>query len=185
MRNKFFLIIITAIQILALFRWIASNSDFPNNFYYSSFDLHLRLMESIHNDINNPIWVVRLFHNKFTGSIFDVFACYLQFWSFQFLLNFISITGIVGILINFYYFFFERKREKIEFIFLALLLVLPLLEIFFLNKFAFVIRSVIMAIPFISWSILGYLKLFKKGGLNILFLSGIILLSLWFMAVKM
>ena len=103
------LIIFLAIQVFAIFQWNACRV-FVDDFHFSSFDLELRLIEGIHNDVGVPLTEVRMFHNKVTGSLLDIFGHYLQFWNITFLAKFISLAGVVGVGAGLYYFFTKKKN---------------------------------------------------------------------------
>lgn len=173
------LLIILLVQIYAVYQWTACH-DFSGSFHFSSFDLSLRLIDSIHSDHNVPLWMVRLFHNKMIGTGFDIFAAYLQFWSLTFLAGFISLAGIFGMGVSFYYFFAKKKTVLLWIIFLLVVLI-PFGEVLNLvNRFPFTVRIALVALPYLLWSMLGYRKLLQTERINTKIIDLIIIASLWY-----
>lgn len=101
------LVIVLLVELLTIRFWLVCNklADF---FHFSFFDLTLRLDEAAHNDIGVPIFVVRTFHNKTLGTFVDVYKNFLHFWDILFLVNFISIVGVIGIFFAVWY-LFQKK----------------------------------------------------------------------------
>ena len=181
MKRKIFLLLILCIELLTVFQ-LWSCVDFSGQFHYSTFDLQLRLIEDIHNDKSIPIWEVRLFHNKLIGNLFDFIKYYLQFWDISFLASFISLAGVVGLIAQFYFFLSKSRNLWIWFLFLYLIFV-PFIEIFKPGDFSFHTRLIFIAVPYLIWSMLGFLNLLKFKSVDIRFLGAIIILSLWYQLV--
>ena len=158
MKKKLLLICILLVQLFAVYQ-SSTCGNFLGVLHFSSFDLQLRLIESIHNDVDSPLFIVRLFHNKLVGSIIDIFGNYLQFWNVLFLTNFISLAGVVGIAVQFYYFFIRKKTKWLWTMFFFVLLT-PFIEIMDV-ALPFVLRLVILILPLLLWSLLGYWHLLK------------------------
>jgi hypothetical protein len=176
----FILLIVMLVQLFALWQWSACRG-FADNFYFSSLDLELRLVEGIHTDQNIPLWVVRAFHNKVIGTIFDVFAAYLQFWNISFLAGFVSFAGILGIGAQFYY-FFVGKKNLLRWALFAVVLLLPLAEVFhLLNGFSSETRVVLIALSYLFWSLLGYRKMLQEKKVNPKIIIAVVVVSFWYL----
>jgi hypothetical protein len=129
--------------------------SFPEHTRFSSLDLQLRLIENIHGDPSIPLWQVRLLHNKVVGIVFDIYDAYLRFWSTSFLFIWIGLVGLVGVFLQWYYFFCSKRNKWLWLVCLAVVLT-PFIEIFSLLSFSLPVRGVLLSLPFLVWSILGY-----------------------------
>jgi hypothetical protein len=172
--------VILAVQLFAVYQWIPCHG-FADNFHFSSFDLGLRLIESIHTDQNTPLWMVRFFHNKADGTIFDIFGTYLQLWNLSFLAVFISFAGMLGLLCQFYY-FLARKKTLLTWILFLLVVLIPFAEVFnILRKFPFPIHLLLIALPYLIWSMLGYFHLLEEKKVRMWIIFGVLIASLWYL----
>lgn len=173
-----FLILIFIIQVTALLPWFAC-SDFTIPVHFSSFDLGLRLIENIHNDVGVPLQEVRMYHNKVTGSLFDIFGHYIQFWNISFLAKFVSLAGVVGLVAGLSYFFTKKKNWMLWSAF-SYLLVVPFIEMFGFTKLPYLVRLVLVAMPFVIWSLFGYWNLLKEKKINVKWIVVLLLVSVWY-----
>lgn len=178
MKVKLLIAFILSVQVFAVWQWALCTS-FSDQFHFSSLDLNLRLIESIHNDVGVPITEVRLYHNKPVGFVFDIFNSYLQFWNVLFLASFLSLAGVFGLAVGFYSFFTKKKNVFLWLLFGYLLLV-PFVEIFGFTKLPYLLRLVLIAIPFVVWSMYGYWNLLKEKKLGIKWIIGLLFVSLWY-----
>ena len=103
---------------------------FFDQFYYSSLDLQLRMIESIHAESGTPIFLVRFFHNKLVGSLLDGFRSYTLYFDFRFLTSLIGVTGLLFALVGVYHLLSEKKTKR-SYVFLALIIIYPFFSIFF------------------------------------------------------
>lgn len=177
MRQKLLLLFITLSELFAYLVWL-SCAQLSDRFHFSPFDLQLRLIERIHNDQYIPLWEIRAFHNKFTGSFFDVINSYVHFWDIPFLISIISLVGVVGVIIMFYS-FFSQKRTHLRITLFILLLITPFIELFHISSIPFFVRLSLIVGLLIIWSLLGYWQVIRKKNMGkyILFL---IFLSVWY-----
>ncbi|HZE87772.1 MAG TPA: hypothetical protein VE090_06260 [Methylomirabilota bacterium] len=182
MKQKILIFLILFIELFVLFQWIKCN-NFVDSFHYSSFDLQLRLIDSIHLDKSIPIWEVRLFHNKFVGFVFDIFAEYLQFWNIAFLASFLSLIGAVGLAIQFYYFVSKKKKHVLLWIIFFAILVVPFIEILSSFTVPFTARLILIALPFVVWSTLGWWQLVKQKNINWKIIGIMLVVSLWYQII--
>jgi len=180
MKEKILLFLLLCLELFAVFQWFHCR-DFGGQFHYSSSEVALRLLDSIHNDRNVPLWLVRVFHNKIAESVFVLFAEYLQFWNVSFLVSFISLAGIVGLGAQFYQFFTIKKKHVLSWIVFLMLIFVPFIEIFASGKFSFLFRLLIIAFPFITWSMMGFYALVEKQKMNSKIVDILLLLSLWYL----
>lgn len=177
--SKYLLLItIFLIQGFALVQWIGQ-TEIASQAHFSSFDLQLRLIENIHNDRTIPLWEVRLFHNKLIGSLFDIFGHYLQFWNLVFLSAFFSLAGVVGLGAGLYY-FFSRKKHWILWLLFGYLLLVPFVEIFGSSTVSYNIRLILVAIPFLFWSLFGYWHVLQEKKIGWIWIVLLLLLSIWY-----
>ena len=177
MKNKLLLLIILLGELFTFYFWVPC-AQVLDKFHFTTYDLQLRLIERIHYDQFVPLWETRIFHNKFAGALFDLIRSYVQFWDLAFLINTISIVGVVGVVVMFYH-FFSQKKNRPTIVLFTLLLLLPFVEIFHVTLIPPFIRVGIFILPLILWSLLGcwHLSEKKRGRWLILIL---ILVSLWY-----
>jgi hypothetical protein len=124
MRKKFFTILLLCNSLYALKGWTACQkmTDF---FYFSSFDLQLRLTESAHNDSGLPLFLVRLFHNKVVGALIDSFRSYTLFWDLRLIISLVGFIGICFFFLGIYYLITVKKKSRMLWIVLIWILLLP------------------------------------------------------------
>lgn len=174
--------LLLAIQLFAVVHF-ASFGGFADEFRFSQYDLELRLIEGIHSDQGVPLWQVRAFHNKLIGSVFDVFAAYLHFWSPGFLAGFLSLAGFLGIIAGWYY-FLTRKKHLFVWILFWLVVLMPFVEIFsVLKDFPLPFRVVLTALPFLAWSLFGYIQVLQEKKLSVKWLILLLGVSLWYQLI--
>ncbi len=134
---------------------------FKNNFHFSQYETTLKLDDAIHNDINIPITLIRFYHNKIVFYSIDFFDKQIQFLDIVFLNNFISITGIAGVIFGII-FLAQTKKTIYLWTILTVLLIINLIEIYFNPKISFLLKINFLAFPYLLLSILGYFFLLKK-----------------------
>lgn len=180
MNNKLIFGLVLISSLFSLRTWFACNR-LTDPYYFSPFDLQLRLIEAIHSDMGIPLFVVRLFHNKVVGTVLDVFHSYILFWDLRFVFSLIGpamfALAVIGI-----YVLLKNKKPLFFLLILALLALFPFIQILF--------RS---AIPFSFW-IAAYSILFMMTGFygsskiritkwSLLFIFSMIVLSWWWNSV--
>ena len=177
-KNLYIIILVIFVHVFVLLQWTRC-TDFALPVHFSSFDLQLRLIEGIHNDVGVPLGEVRIFHNKVTGSLFDIFGQYIQFWNITFLARFVSLAGIVGLGAGFYY-FFTKKKNKVLWLGFGYLLGAPFIEIFGFTKLPYLFRLVLIAMPFVIWSVFGYWNLLQGKKLSVRGIVFLLIVSVWY-----
>lgn len=129
---------------------------FNEPFFLHPRDVNLQLGGDIYGD-KQPVWLVRIFHNKLEAYSIAVFDSYFYYFYFPFLLNFLSAAGLFGLLAGFY-FISVHKRDKIAWWLLTPVLIVPALELFIIPKIPFFISMVVLWLAFQSFSLYGYFQ---------------------------
>lgn len=173
MNFRYIILIFLLILFGYLFKTHLSCANYNGNFHYSSHVVSFHLNELISNEYQVSIFIVRLFHNKITIFLFDIFNRYIQFFNIFYLINIISLAGLFG-LFYFYFSFFAQKTEN-KFIktFGIFILLLPFLEIFQLTKQEFFLKILYLIIPYQIAAFIGFsffLKQKKRVSYSIYFL---------------
>lgn len=178
-KSYFLLFLIFLVQIFAVVQW-ALCGGFADPFRFSSFDLELRLIEGIHNDVGVSLLQVRGFHNKLIGSGFDVFGSYLRFWDPVFLTGLFSFAGFVGIILGWYY-FLARKKHVFTWVLFALVVLIPFVEMFsLLRSFPWPVRVVVLSLPYLFWSVFGYVRFLSEKKVGMRWIVLLLVVSLWY-----
>ncbi len=158
------------------FWWVCRDLKDPAHFI--SQNTKLKLKAVIDNDVGYSTLLARFFHNKIEFTINQIVISYLHFWDVSFGVRFFSLCGYLGIFFGFWY--LVKSKLWIKKILIAILLLLPFVEVFSLIS-NFQVRVVVLALPYISLSIYGwyiFLNEYRKKGLIILAIF--IILSLWY-----
>ena len=132
MKKNIIIIVIFIIQIFYLQHFLMCQS-MQSAFYLVPSQVNLKLIGDIHDDRSGNILAIRLIHNKLTAYGSTIFDSYLSYFSLLFLANTISLMGLVGMAMGFYYCVEEKSRKILLPICLAVLFV-PLIELFILPK---------------------------------------------------
>lgn len=156
MREKFTYIVLAVVEFLFLKQWIVCKK-FADQFYFSSFDLKLRLIEAIHNDSGIPLFWVRIFHNKVVGTAIDVYNNYVHYWDITFLVQLLSFVGVFGLLCCIWYLFQKKCRTWMWILFIVSL-VMPIFETIITHHLPFVIQLGFIAVPLLTMSFFGWHK---------------------------
>jgi hypothetical protein len=172
---------ILLISLAAIFIYILGThlkcTNFNGNFHHSFVVNSFHLNELVATETGVPILVARIFHNKITTFIFDLFNRYVQFFDISYLIKILGVVGLFG-LIYFYFQIFARIiRNTYANIFAILLVLLPFLEIYQFIKYPFFLKLIIFVLPYQIASFIGYL-LFMKQRKNIAYAIYFILLML-------
>src|SRR5258708_1808414 len=123
------LIILTGItEFLTLQMWFACQ-NFTGIFHHSSINLNLQIEDYVHNEKGTSLFLTRLFTNKLTDQIINLFRFYMQFWDIRFGSIWFSLLGYLGILFGFYYVLANTKKKWYHWIILVMLFLLPCMEI--------------------------------------------------------
>ncbi len=163
-----------------------SCADYNGNFHYSSHVISFHLNELITTENQAPIFIVRLFHNKITVLMFDIFSRYIQFFNISYLINIIGLAGLFGLFYFYYSIVANKIRGKIIKIFAVIVLLLPFLEIFQLTKLSFFLRALYLMLPYQAAALIGLffsLKEIKRIPYGIYFLLLILTIG-WIIVFK-
>src|SRR6266550_3892933 len=120
--NKIILLIIFLLQFIYLIHFTECKY-FNDAFFVRPRDVNLQLEGDIHG-VNQPVWSVRIFHNKPEAYSIAIFDSYFYFFYFPFLLYLLSAAGLFGLLSGFY-FFSTHKPNKKEWVLLTPVLTVP------------------------------------------------------------
>lgn len=182
--RTFFIIIIAVIGVISARPWFSCNR-FADNFYFSALDLKLRLIEAVHNDKDTSINLVRFFHNKGSGAVFDLFKHYMQFFDIQFLINFLSFAGIFGLIYGLWFYLNKNNKNKILKYGILILFIFPFIEISINPPIAFNIKLLTLLIPYQLTVLLGFWNFLKKD-INIFklaFILFLVVISIWWIMI--
>lgn len=179
--KKILLSLITVISIGYSARLWFVCQKFIDQFYFSSLDLQLRMVEAIHTDSQTPLFFVRFFHNKLTGSLIDVFRSYVLYYDVRFLLSLVGFTGFICALAGVYYLLVERKH-KLLYVFLMLFFVFPFLSIFFRSIIPYQVWLIGFSLIVSVLSIYGIYRLkWNTWLLSVFVLS--LLVTIWYQSI--
>ncbi|HUQ85030.1 MAG TPA: hypothetical protein VM077_01790 [Candidatus Limnocylindrales bacterium] len=178
---KKILLTIFILYELNTFRMWNACRDFSDKFHFSYPQMGLRLEDAVHNDIGFSPELVRLFHNKPVFFVNSIFSNYFHFWDIRFGVMFFSIVGYFGIFCGFWY--LVRSKFKYKLMMLALLLMLPLVEIFG-GSISYDARLILISFPYLVFSIYGIWGFMRdKKGKGVLIVLGFLILSIWYQYV--
>lgn len=150
---------------------------FTDIFHYAALNIPYQIDTSINAFQGMPMKAVRLFHNKGIQIPIDVIRLYLQFWDVRFGANWFSVIGYFGIFAGFYYFISNKKKKIYHWIVVALLLILPCIEIFFDPSLSLFVKSIYLWLPFILFSFYGIYQFLNHGDSKKRFIFIMILLA--------
>src|SRR5947199_669682 len=109
MKNKILTAIVLLIETVTGSFWITCQK-LADKFYFSSYDVALKLDELVHNDVGYATYTVRFFHNKPSIFSIEILNRYLQFWDIQFDVLYFSIVGYFGILYGFWHVLLKENK---------------------------------------------------------------------------
>lgn len=112
MIRKIIFIAVAVIDFITLRFWFAC-SHLEDRFYFSRFDMQLRLDDVIHNDTGVPYFIIHLFHNKLIQTVIDVVKEYILFWDPVFLIQLLSFVGFFGFIYGLYKLGIKKQRRKL------------------------------------------------------------------------
>ena len=163
MKLKYLIPIILVILFGYLLRGVLVCTNYNGNFHYSSVVDSFHLKQLIANEGSPSIILVRIFHNKLTVFLFDIFGRFIQFFDISYLIKILTLAGLFGLL-NFYYLLLSQKiKNKFIDFFGVLILMFPLLEIFQITKQNFPLKMILLIIPYQIASFIGTLFFIKRN----------------------
>lgn len=161
----------------------AKCTDFQSLFHFQVADLNLQLLDLIHTDTGVPLFIIRLFHNKFIIIILDIYTSITHYFDPLFITSFLSFFGMIFFVFGCWTFFTKRNRFSLL---LIPLFISILLEMLIHPKSMFPERFGLLAFLFLLISLYGnwayfdrfhskmalviWASIFLIGGLWILFL---------------
>jgi hypothetical protein len=116
--------------------------------------------------------------------LLDTFRIYLGYWGLPFLASFLSPAGIVGLATGFYCWFQTKKKSWLGWVLFFLVILMPLVELFDVIKVSWMIRLVLLATPYLAWSLYGFYFFSKKQNRwRYPFLILLMIVSSWYILV--
>lgn len=181
MKNRNILVIpLLLIQLLFLRFWLSCR-DFFDYYHFSPYDLELQINEAVSYDGNLPVLIVRFFHNKGTQFVIDVYKRYTHFLDIQLLIALLSFVGLFGLALGVWYFLSEKKKNMKLGVLILSAFLLPLIEVIMNFNLPFVVRLIIIALPFNIISVYGHLRFVKASRPHLVPLTYIALIALSFL----
>jgi hypothetical protein len=160
MKKIIILGVISIIQIFYLQHFLMCKS-LESDFYLTSSQVSLKLIGDIHDDRSGNLLAIRLIHNKLTVYGSAIFDSYLSYFSLLFLANSISLLGLVGMGMGFYY-CVERKLMKILLPICTAVLIIPLIELFIIQKIPVVFGIFLLWFVFVLFSLFSWYVFLPK-----------------------
>lgn len=183
MKKLFGLIILAfLLETTVVVRWLLACRDFASRMTVTSAQLSEYLTRDIHNEQHVPILLVRLFYNKLTASVFWGLKPYLAFFDLPFLVTLLSLIGCVGFVLGIW-FVVSKKQSKLLNSIVPLILIIPLVEVLGFSKLPFLLRFLLIALPFEALSLYGLFALVqtKRSRLPTILIIVLLCLSLLFL----
>ena len=151
-------------------------------FYFSSYDVELKLLDFINKDTGLPIIVTRIFHNKVVVSIIELYRHYISYWDIGFLNISLGLIGVFGLSAGIYYAFSRRSKLSISVFGLAVLI--PFLFEVLNPNLPFILKIIFLILPLLTLSVYG-ISTFLSTNSRWRFLTVFILclISLWWFFV--
>ncbi len=176
MKIKIFIALIVLLQLIPLKAWTACKNFF-DFYHFSLFDLELQLIYAINHDQGLPVLVARIFHNKLLQFFIDIYKRYTHFLDPGLLITLLTFVGIAGVLLAIWYFLNSNKRDKKVFLLIAVSFLVPLIDVVFNLNLPFIIKLLLVAIPFNLLSIYGHMRFLGSGNKKLVYLTYLILIS--------
>jgi len=186
MKLKYLILIVLVILFGYLLRSVLVCTNYNGNFHYSSVVDSFHLKQLIANEGSTSIILVRIFHNKLTVFLFDIFGRFIQFFDIFYLIKILGLAGLFGLL-YFYFLLFSRKiKNKLINVFGVVIPLFPVLEIFQVTGRSFLLKLIILILPYQIASFIGVLSFLKQNKkLFIVFYFVLLILSVgWIIVFK-
>ncbi len=164
-------------DFFALKTWTVCKNLSDEFFHFFSSRFNLELNGFIYQDKNIPIKLIRFFHNKPAAFIIGVFDRYLHFWDSLFLINLLSISGFFFLLYGLWNLAVTKKYKELVSL-ISFSIILSFLEIFLNLKINFVVKLILISIPYQILVVFGFWSFIRrhksiKISMGVLFLSAI------------
>ncbi|HSX09646.1 MAG TPA: hypothetical protein VLF93_05820 [Candidatus Saccharimonadales bacterium] len=167
------------IELLTLEMWFVC-VNFSDIFHFKAINITYQVDTSINPFTGHLLKVAHVFHNKFIQIPIDVLRIYLQFWDVRFGTNWFSLVGYFGIFAGFYYLISHKKKTIYHWLALAMLLVLPFIEIIVDPDVSFLVKCIYLWLPYSAFSLYGIYQFLIHGNRKKrLILVAILLVASW------
>ena len=181
---KYLIIILTAIvEYFTLRAWFVCKS-FVDYFHLSSINIGLQIEGYQHAEKGTSLILTRLFNNKLTDTVLDILRVYLQFWDVRFAASWFSLIGYFGIGAGFYYILANKKKHFYHWLMLAIILLLPWIEVLKEPQLSIMIKSLYLWLPFTIFSLYGIYQFLAYGQTKkrLWIVLIILVISIWWIA---
>lgn len=179
MMKKLAIFTLVMLSVFNLTPWSACHS-LKDDFHFSKYKIALQLDDAIHNDVNIPLFIIRFFHNKINFYFLDVARYSLLLSDLGFLINLISIIGLVGTVLGIVYLAREKGGRIYLWLVIVTLLIINFIEIVIHPKMLFLLKLSIMSLPYYFLSYFGYWSLFKQcKRRRVFFVFFMVLIVVW------
>jgi hypothetical protein len=178
--NYLIIAIIAIIELFTIRAWFVCKS-FTDFFHLSSVSITMQIEDYEHAEKGTPLFLTRLFSNKLTDSVLDVLRIYLQFWDIRFAASWFSLVGYFGIGAGLYYILINKKKRFYHWIMLAVIFLLPCIEVFKEPHLSVMLKSIYLWLPFAIFSLYGIYQFLIHGKIKtrLWILFTIIIISIW------
>lgn len=158
--------------------------NITNYFQLSSVNIPMQIEDYQHAEKGTSLLLTRLFTNKFTDSVLDILRLYLQFWDIRFSASWFSLIGYFGIGAGFYYIIANKKKRFYHWLIVAVILLLPWIEIFKGPQISIMIKTIYLWLPFIIFSLYGIYQFLTHGKIKkrLWVVLIILIVSIWWIA---
>jgi len=168
--------VIAIIQI-AYFSYWYSCLRLADFYYFSAFNLKLRLEDTARYDSYQPYLIAKIFNNKVSGFITEIYSSLLHYFDSSFLIQFFSFVGCVGIVFGLY-FLWKSSRIKASVLLIAVILLSVLTIVLPANTF-YVSFIFIYMTTGLALSLYGVKKALDSNPKLLPVFVFLILLSIW------
>lgn len=180
MRKNIIFVFVGTIQVISSLLLVQC-IRLADRFYFSAFDLKFSIDNGTKYDVGFPTYFVKIFHNKVTGFVLDLFTRYVDYFDLIFLISIFSFVGLLGVMWGIMT--IMKKSMKKFFLLLFIIFLLPVIEIFAKDFFPIQFKVIVINILFLPLTYIGIKNLlyhYPRAQVMILLLG---LLSLWWLGV--
>lgn len=178
MIKKLIMLAIILLFIGNMSKWL-SCSDLNDQFHLSPSRVNLQIIDAVHNDGSLSSFIVRFFHNKPVYFASETTRRWISFWNINFLINFITLLGTVGIMLGGWY-LIKRKIGKVSGYIFTIAIFLSLVETILTPRAPFIVKLSYLQIPLLTISFMGWQNFLNGEGKKRYFIAvGIIAIMIW------
>jgi hypothetical protein len=186
MKLKYIIIACQILLFIVLIKIFIVCTNYNGNFHFSTNVVNFHINELIATENETNIFIVRLFHNKITASLFDIISRYIQFFDINYLINILGIAGLFGVLCFYYLLFTKKLKSKIAKALGIMVPLLPFFEIFQILKILFTLKLILFIVTYQVLALIGSYFFIKRADKKtfIIFLLLLIISFVWILVFK-